>query len=118
MAQLVFLVITFGLMWFVLIRPQQQRVRRQQALVRSLEVGDEVVTAGGIFGRIVGLDDEVARIEVARGVEMRILRLAVNARVGEEAIPAVGSGPAHDATDATEVTEATDSNEPVDGGSR
>ena len=127
MAQLVFLVITFGLMWFVLIRPQQQRVRRQQELVRSLEVGDEVVTAGGIFGRIVGLDDEVARIEVAPGVEMRILRLAVNARVGEEGMPAVGSGPAHDAHDATDATEATevtgvtdvtDSNEPVDGGSR
>ena len=112
MAQLVFLLITFGLMWFVLIRPQQQRVRRQQELVRSLEVGDEVVTAGGIFGRVVGLDDEVARIEVAPGVEMRILRLAVNARVGEEGMPAAGSGPAG------EITEATDSNEPVDGGSR
>jgi preprotein translocase subunit YajC len=112
MAQLVFLLITFGLMWFILIRPQQQRVRRQQDLVRSLEVGDEVVTAGGIFGRVVGLDAEVARIEVAPGVEMRILRVAVNARVGEEGMPAVGSGPGG------ETAEATDSNEPVDGGSR
>lgn len=112
MAQLVFLLITFGLMWFVLIRPQQQRVRRQQELVRSLEVGDEVVTAGGIFGRVVGLEDAVARIEVTPGVEMRILRVAVNARVGEEGVPAVGAGPAR------EVAEVTDSDEPVDGGSR
>ena len=111
MAQLVFLLITFGLMWFVLIRPQQQRVRRQQELVRSLEVGDEVVTAGGIFGRVVGLDDEIARIEVAPGVEMRILRLAVNARVGEEGMPAAGSGPGGEPAD------ATDTSEPVDGAS-
>lgn len=106
MAQLIFLVLTFGLMWLVLIRPQQQRVRRQQELVRSLEVGDEVVTAGGIFGRIVALDDEVARIEVARGVEIRCLRLAVNARVGDDGVAGVGPGAGGDST------------EPVDGGSR
>jgi len=108
MPQLVFLLITFGLMWVLLVRPQQQRVRRQQQLVSSLAVGDEVITAGGLFGRIVGLDDEVARIEVAPGVEMRFLRLAVNARVGDDvAPPAVGPG-----------TGDTGATEPVDGGSR
>ena len=107
MAQLVFLLVTFGLMWLVLIRPQQQRVRRQHELVQSLEVGDEVVTAGGIYGRIVGLDDEVARIEVAPGVEMRFLRLAVNARVDADGAPAVRPG-----------TDDADTAEPVDGGTR
>ena len=105
MAQLVFLLVTFALMWLVLIRPQQQRVRRQHELVRSLEVGDEVVTAGGVFGRIVGLDDEVARLEVAPGVEMRILRLAVNARAGDDGVPGAGAG-----------TDGSGTTEPVDGG--
>ena len=107
MAQLVFLVITFALMWLLLIRPQQQRVRRQHEFVRSLEVGDEVVTAGGLFGRVVGLDDEVARLEVADGVEVRILRLAVNARVGDDGLPAVGAG-----------TDDPGTTGPADGGSR
>ena len=107
MAQLLFLILTFGLRWLVLIRPQQQRVRRQQELVRSLEVGDEIVTAGGIFGRVVALDDEVARIEVAPGVEIRCLRLAVNARVGEDGVP--GIAPPAGGSDTTE---------PIDGGSR
>lgn len=103
MAQLLFLLVTFGLMWFLLVRPQQQRVRRQQQLVASLEVGDEVVTAGGMVGRIVTLDDEEAGIEVSPGVVVRFLRIAVNARTGDE-LP-VPPAPVDD----TEV---------VDGGSR
>ena len=71
----------FALMWFLLIRPQQQRVRRHQAVVASLAVGDEVVTVGGICGRIVALDDELASVEVAPGVTLRVLRGAVNGRV-------------------------------------
>lgn len=80
--QLLFPLIFLGLMWVLLVRPQQQRVRRQRELVAALEVGDEVVTAGGILGRIVALDDDEAHIEVAPGVVVRFLRLAVNARVG------------------------------------
>ncbi len=84
MAQLLFPLIFLGLMWVMLVRPQQQRVRRQRELINSLVVGDEVVTAGGIVGRIVGLDDEQVRLEVAPGVTLRFLRLAINARVGED----------------------------------
>lgn len=83
--QLVFPLIFLGLMWFLLVRPQQQRVRRQRELVSALEVGDEVVTAGGIVGRIVVLDGDEAHIEVAPGVVLRFLRLAVNARVSDDA---------------------------------
>ena len=82
--ELLFPLLFLGLMWFVLIRPQQQRVRRQQELVSSLQVGDEVITAGGIVGRIVALDDGEAQLEVATGVVMRFLRLAVNARVEDQ----------------------------------
>ena len=87
--ELLFPLLFLGLMWFVLIRPQQQRVRRQQELVAALRVGDQVITAGGIVGRIVALDDDEAHIEVAPGVVMRFLRLAVNSRVGEDEQPAV-----------------------------
>ena len=90
--QALFPLIFLALMWFLLVRPQRERVRRQQQLVASLEVGDEVVTAGGIVGRIVALDTDEAHIEVAPGVVIRVLRLAVNARVAEQdiAAPALG----------------------------
>ncbi|MDP8992620.1 MAG: preprotein translocase subunit YajC [Actinomycetota bacterium] len=83
--ELLFPLVVLGLMWVLLVRPQQQRVRRQRELVASLEVGDEVVTAGGAVGRIVGLDADEVRLEVAPGVTMRFLRLSVNARVDEGA---------------------------------
>ena len=85
--ELLFPLVFLGLMWFMLVRPQQQRVRRQRELVSSLAVGDEVVTAGGVVGRIVGLDDEQVRLEVAPGVVVRFLRMAVNARMGDDVEP-------------------------------
>ena len=67
-------------MYFLVIRPQQQRIRAQQALVAALEVGDEVVSSAGIYGRIVALTDEIAMLEVADGVELRIARGAIARR--------------------------------------
>lgn len=82
---LVFPLIFFGLMWLLLVRPQQQRVRRQRELVMSLGVGEQVVTAGGVIGRIVTLGDEEVELEVAPGVVLRMLRIAINARAPEPA---------------------------------
>lgn len=82
--QLLIPLVLFGLMWVLLVRPQKERVRRQQQLVAGLEVGDEVITAGGLIGRIVALDDDDAHIEVAPGIVLRFLRIAVNARVTDD----------------------------------
>ncbi len=83
--ELLFPLLVLGLMWVLLVRPQQQRVRRQRELVSSLQVGDEVITAGGVIGRIVELYDDELRLEVSPGVTMRFVRLAVNARLGDTA---------------------------------
>jgi len=85
-------IVLLALMYVLLVRPQQQRVRRQRALISSLEVGDDVVTAGGLIGRIVGLDDEEARLEVAPGVTMMFLRGAITRRTGPEAAGTVDPG--------------------------
>jgi len=86
---ILFLVAVFGLMYFLLIRPQQKRLREQQALVRDTEVGDEVMTSSGIYGIVTELEDDTLLIEVAEGIEMRMARGAV-ARIltkGAGAIP-------------------------------
>ena len=85
MEQLLPFVLIVGVMYFVLIRPQQQRVKQQRALVTSLAVGDEVVTVGGLLGRIVDLDDEAATIETTPGTRLRFRRAAISGRVGEPA---------------------------------
>ena len=92
--ELLFPLIFLVLMWVLLVRPQQQRVRRQRDLVASLAVGDEVITVGGMMGRVTGLDEEYLTLQVAPGVDVRMLRMAVNARIGDEPEepPAVGEG--------------------------
>jgi len=74
---ILFLVAVFGLMYFLLIRPQQRRMREQQALVRDTEVGDEVMTSSGIYGIVTELEDDTFLIEVAEGIEVRMARGAV-----------------------------------------
>jgi preprotein translocase subunit YajC len=66
-----------GVFYFLLIRPQQRRARAQRELVMSLEVGDEVVTIGGMFGTITAVDDESVTVEVAPGTSMRFVKSAI-----------------------------------------
>jgi preprotein translocase subunit YajC len=82
MGPLLALLITFGLMWVLLILPQQRRMRQHQAVIASLEVGDEVVTAGGVYGTITSVDEDTLAVEVAPGVVLRVLRNAVSQRIG------------------------------------
>lgn len=72
--------------YFLLIRPQRNRQRAQQTLLSSLEVGDEVMTTGGIFGTIVEIDDEegVVTVEIAPGTKVRMLRQGISQRFVEE----------------------------------
>ena len=95
----VFLLLMFAAMWLLVIRPQQQRLRAQRELVMSLEVGDRVVTAGGVIGTIVELDDRDARVEVAPGVVVSFLRAAVSRRLEDTEDADLASGDPFGAAD-------------------
>ncbi len=74
-----------GGLYFVLIRPQRTRQKAHQALLQQLEVGDEVMTTGGIFGTIKAIDDEgVLTVEIAPGIDVRMLRQGVAQRFVED----------------------------------
>jgi preprotein translocase subunit YajC len=75
---LLFILVLFGAAYVFFIRPRQQRMRQQQTAARELTIGDQVVTAGGIQGRLVAIDSDVAEVEVAPGVVLTFLRRAVN----------------------------------------
>ena len=72
--------------YFLLIRPQRSRQRAQQALLSALEVGDEVMTTGGIFGTIVEMDEDegVVTVEIAPGTRVRMVRAGISRRFVEE----------------------------------
>ena len=79
---LIFLAVMIGVFWLFLIRPQRQRMKRQQELSESIAIGDEVRTLGGIHGRVVELGDDSVVLEVEQG-RLRVARRAIGARVGE-----------------------------------
>ena len=78
---IVFPFLLVAAVYFLMLRPQQQRVARQKALIASVQPGDEVVTAGGIVGHVRRMDDERIWLEVAPGVEITLLRGAIAQRV-------------------------------------
>jgi preprotein translocase subunit YajC len=80
------LVLMGGVFYFLLIRPQQRRVKAQQALVNAIEVGDDVMTSGGIFGSIVAIDDDegIVTVEIAPGTQVRMVKSGIARRLTED----------------------------------
>jgi len=113
MGPILALLITFGLMWALLILPQQRRMRQHQAVIASLEVGDEVVTAGGVYGTVVGVAEETLSVEVAPGIILQVLRKAVTQRVApaESAEPDIAEPDIDEPAEDHHVRDAT----PVEG---
>jgi preprotein translocase subunit YajC len=70
--------IMLGVMYFLMIRPQQKRMKEHQSLMSSLQNGDEVVTSAGIIGTIAGMSDKVVTLEVSKNVQLKILKSQVN----------------------------------------
>ena len=65
------LVFMFAIFYFLLIRPQQKKAKEHRALLEGLKKGDQVVTAGGMHGRLSALDDQVVTLELTPGVNVR-----------------------------------------------
>ncbi len=71
------LVLMFVVLYFVMIRPQMKKAKEHKAMVEALAKGDEIVTAGGMLGRVVKVGDGFLGMEIANGVEVQIQRSAV-----------------------------------------
>jgi len=88
--QLVFFALLFGAMYVLMVRPQQQRARRQRELISSLSVGDQVITAGGMIGDITSVADDRVTVQLAPGVEVTFLRGAISQKVADDHTPGLG----------------------------
>ena len=84
MGSILFLGLLLGLMYAVMIRPQQKRMREHQSLIRSLEAGDMVVTASGVHGAVAEVEDTFIWLEVAPEVELKIDRASIARRIVED----------------------------------
>jgi preprotein translocase subunit YajC len=77
-ASLIIIVAMFVLLWILLIRPQRTRQQKQQQMLSSIDVGDEILTVGGLYGIVQEIDEEEDLVvEIAEGIQVRIARRAV-----------------------------------------
>ncbi len=108
MEQFLPLILIGGLMYFVLILPQQRRTREHKALLSSLEVDDEVVLNSGIHGFVTAVDGEVIWLEVAPNTELKVSKSAVAGKV--DPVTEDGDDSAKDSAkdDASELEDTVD----------
>lgn len=78
-SSMIFFLVIFAVFYFLLIRPQQKRAKEHRNLVASLAKGDEVVTNGGVLGKITDMNDNFITVEVADGVNVKVQRQAISA---------------------------------------
>ncbi|MEK6705985.1 MAG: preprotein translocase subunit YajC [Bdellovibrionota bacterium] len=68
----------FGVIYFLMIRPQQKRMKEQQSMLSSLKHGDEVITSSGILGKITGITDKFVTLEIADNVRIKVLKSQIS----------------------------------------
>ncbi len=73
-SQIIPLVFMFAIFYFLLIRPQQKKAKEHKALLDALKKGDSIITAGGVHGKVTAVDDTVATVEIATGVNIKITK--------------------------------------------
>lgn len=73
------LILIFAIMWFFLIRPQQKKLKEHQKMVAALRRGDQVITQGGVIGKVVKVrdDNNEVEVEIAQGVIVRVVRSTI-----------------------------------------
>jgi preprotein translocase subunit YajC len=81
------IIVAFAFLYFVLIRPQKRRQLQSQDMLRALEVGDEIVTAGGIYGRITALHEDDVNVEIAPNLEVRVAKRAIGGVITQAGEP-------------------------------
>ncbi len=67
-----------GIMYFLMIRPQQKRLKDHQALIAAIRRGDTIVTSGGIIGKVSKVEEQEVQVEIAEGVKVKILRSTIS----------------------------------------
>jgi len=76
--QFIPLIAIFAIMYFLLIRPQQKKLKEHKAMVEALRRGDQVITQGGIFGKVIKVKEgEEVELEIAEGVKVRVVRSTI-----------------------------------------
>jgi preprotein translocase subunit YajC len=84
MSSLVMMLAIFAIFYFILIRPQQKKMKEHRKMVEELKKGDRIITAGGIYGTVEGASQNTLTVKIAEGVKVKITRGSVGTVITEE----------------------------------
>ena len=101
-----FFVVMFGVMYLIMIRPQQKQAQQHKAMLSALTKGDEVVTQGGMIGKINAITDRVVTLEVASGVKVRLLKASIQGKYSPAAEAAAAPAKAEEPKDSKDAKES------------
>jgi preprotein translocase subunit YajC len=82
------LIVIIGIFYILMIRPQQRRVKEHQAAISAIKKGDDIITGGGIRGRVTKVTDDEAEVEIAQGVKVRVIKSTISTVVRPNTKPA------------------------------
>lgn len=88
-----FFLVMLVFLYLLLVRPQRQQAKRHQEMLKGLNIGDEVITAGGIYGEVTEIDDERVQLEVDADVRIAVSRRAIANKVSPEESAAMAEEP-------------------------
>ena len=83
LTMVIYILVFIAIFYFLLIRPQQKQRKQRNEMMSSLNVGDKIYTAGGIFGTITAMKEDIVTIKIAEKVEIQILRNSIGGLQGE-----------------------------------
>jgi preprotein translocase subunit YajC len=86
--QILPLLLVFVIFYFLMIRPQQRRMKEHQATIAAVQKGDQVITAGGIRGKVTKVGDDEVEVEIAQGIKVRIVKSTLSHVMDKNSKPA------------------------------
>jgi len=81
---LIQLILVFAIFYFILIRPQQKKMKERDEMLNAIQPKDEIITGGGVYGKVIKADGDVLTVEIAEGVRIKVSRSSVRETVSDK----------------------------------
>ena len=81
---LIQLILVFAIFYFILIRPQQKKMKERDEMLNAIQPKDEIITGGGVYGKVTKADGDVLTVEIAEGVKIKVSRSSVRETVSDK----------------------------------
>jgi len=83
------LILVFAIFYFLLIRPQQKKMKEHETMLNAIKPKDEIITGGGIYGKVVSANEDILTVEIAEGVKIKVSRSSVRENISAQPLDVI-----------------------------